>query len=126
MITKEEALSLLAKEAEVDMSKVSDGYHTFEELYEHRNRLFIALCKCLNEMNDYGGDFHVWRSLNHSDGTYFPGWFVLGIETSIDRQITYHMPESLWDDTHFAVTMDKAPEFDGHTPADVLKRLERL
>jgi hypothetical protein len=27
-----------------DKSKISDGYHTFEELYDHRHVLFLTLC----------------------------------------------------------------------------------
>lgn len=34
-----EAIKLLPNAGEV-----SDGYHTFDELYEHRVALFIALC----------------------------------------------------------------------------------
>lgn len=30
-----------------EREKISDGYHDFEELYEHRCRLFIALCNAL-------------------------------------------------------------------------------
>ena len=32
---------------ENEREKISDGYHDFEELYEHRCRLFIALCNAL-------------------------------------------------------------------------------
>jgi hypothetical protein len=28
-------------------SSASDGYHTFEELYEHRAELYIVLCRRL-------------------------------------------------------------------------------
>ena len=31
-----------------DLSKVSDGFHTIQELYEHRVILFIALCKAID------------------------------------------------------------------------------
>ena len=31
-----------------------------------------------------------------------------------------------WEETNFAKTLDKAPEFDGHTPADVLERIKSL
>lgn len=121
-MTKEDAINILIKDAEVDTNKVSDGYHTFEELYEHRIRLFIALCRQLDEA--FLGK--VWRSLLHADGSYLPGWFILGIGTAKGEQITYHLPERFWDSTAFAEPLDRAPEWDGHTPADVLKRLEEL
>lgn len=108
--------------------KVSDGYHTFDELYEHRITLFIALCKKLGEVGDYNyeKDFNVWRSKIHSDGSSFDGWFVLGVGKGKGNQITYHLPMDKWEDCYFAEILDKAPEFDGHTSADVLERLKSL
>ena len=71
--------------------------------------------------------FPVWRSKNHSDGEpAFGGtWFVLGINKEKGKQITYHLPMSKWDETDFAETLEKAPEFDGHTSQDVLERLKK-
>ena len=106
---------------------ISDGYHTFDELYEHRHTLFITLCRLLatkyNLQDDGNG---VWKSKIHSDGTSMPGWFVMGILTIPGQQITYHLPDSKFDECYFAKTLDKAPEFDGHTSEDVLNRLKRL
>ena len=70
----------------------------------------------------------VWRSKYHSDGELAFGgdWFVLGINKESGNQITYHLPIERWEETDFAETLDKAPEFDGHTPDDVLERLKRL
>lgn len=118
-----------------DVGEVSDGYHTFNELYEHRIVLFIAFCKQLNEkinadningvkMAEISGA--IWRSKTHSDGSKWDGWFVLGINREKGIQITYHLPIEKWKETDFAETLDKAPEFDGHTPKDVLERLKDL
>ena len=110
------------KEVAVDTNLISDGYHTFGELYEHRIELFITLCRiCAEEFNS-----PVWVSDKHSDGTSFDGWFVLGIGIEPGTQITYHLPISKWDECFFAETLDKAPEFDGHTSEDVLERLKSL
>ena len=103
-----------------DTNEISDGYHTFGELYEHRITLFIALCK------RYERDISVWRSKLHSDGTSFDGWFVLGIDKREGRQITYHLPIEKWEETNFAEDLNKAPEFDGHKAQDVLNRLANL
>lgn len=105
-----------------------DGYHTFTELYTHRHILFITLCKqILNRyIIKYGDDYNggdIWRSRLHSDGTMFEGWFIMGIYQSQGHQITYHLPIHLWDNTSFAETLSKAPEWDGHKPDDVLIRL---
>lgn len=108
----------------IDTNLISDGYHTFGELYEHRIELWIALCK------QFSGPWHnfVWRSQYHSDGelAFGGGWFVLGIHKEPGKQITYHLPMRYWDQCDFAEVLDKAPEFDGHTAADVLERLKLL
>jgi len=116
--------------AEGEHLEVSDGYHTFDELYEHRIELWIAVCRLQKTVyGEFGGvkDFRaVWRSKLHSDGTGFDGWFILGIRPEARRQITYHLPISRWDDTDFAETLEIAPEWDGHTSDDVLNRLKEL
>lgn len=110
-----------------------DGYHTFDELYEHRIRLWIAVCKSHDraERAEDGGPWSTsfsdaWRSRKHSDGSAFDGWFLLGLFDSPGEQITYHLPDRFWGACDFAVTRDTAPEFDGHTSADVLERLAKL
>jgi hypothetical protein len=112
-----------------------DGYHTFDELYDHRFALFIALCKSLLEHSEdlyvdgqvtpyrNGG---IWRSKLHHDGSSFDGWFIMGIRTDHSKQITYHLPLSKWDETGFAYTLEVAPEWDGHTSDDVIERLKNL
>src|SRR5688500_15781523 len=98
---------------------ISDGYHTFGELYEHRNNLFIKLCKTHPEIP-------TWRSKLHSDGTGFDGWFIIGMYKEKGKQISYHLPLSMWEETNFAETLEKAPEFDGHKSKDVLERIKNL
>lgn len=100
-----------------------DGYHTFNELYDHRITLFIAFCK-LYEDTHFPQE--TWRSKLHTDGTMFDGQFILGIFQEIGKQITYHLPLSRWDETDFAQTLDRAPGFDGHTSDDVITRLKRI
>lgn len=117
MKNKEEAINALIKEA--DKGKISDGYHTFEELYKHRNLLFIRLSKKIREDNTT----HVWRSIRQSDGVMDKDWFIMGINKDPGEQISYHLPISLWEKTMWAETLDKAPEYDGHTSEDVLTRL---
>lgn len=99
-----------------------DGYHTFDELYDHRIELFIGLCRKIA----YKGDREIWRSKLHADGTSYDGWFILGINKSKGSQITYHLPDKEWENTHFAEKLETAPEFDGHTSDDVLERLKKI
>lgn len=104
-----------------------DGYHTFTELYDHRITLFIALCKQINQQ-PYDDDmkFGVWRSKTHSDGGVWDGWFILGIGMKDGSQITYHLPIERWDETYFAVDLETAPKWDGHTSDEVITRLKNL
>lgn len=106
-------------------SNTSDGYHTFNELYDHRIELWIALCRTLAKL-EYNRPL-VWMSRLHSDGTAFDGWFVLGVNQWRGGQITYHLPDTRWEECEkFANVWDYAPDFDGHTSMDVLKRLKAL
>lgn len=105
-----------------------DGYHTFDELYDHRITLFIALCEVVAAGGFYKNP-QVWRSKKHSDGKLCFGTgtqFVLGMNKEVNKQITYHIPVERWDQTDFAETLEQAPEWDGHTSEDVLNRLKYL
>ena len=115
---KDKKIKLDLKSIENEVS-ISDGYHTFDELYDHRITLYIALCKSLKNGN-------VWRSQIHSDGSNYEGWFLLGVFFQKGMQITYHIPNERWIETEFADTLKIAPEFDGHTSMDVLERIKRL
>lgn len=114
----------LIKQEGIDTNLVSDGYHTFGELYEHRVALFIALC---NVMMDHSIiEFGVpWKSKKHSDGSEWQGWFIAGINAESGKQMSYHLPTSKWELLK-SLEVDKAPEWDGHTPQDVLERLKSI
>lgn len=117
----------IAKNNAVNANEVSDGFHTFGELYDHRITLFIALCKVLVQVSGHN-DENVWRSRRHSDGelAYGGGCFVLGIGIAEGQQITYHLPDSRWDECAFAEEFRVAPEWDKHSSIDVLERLKAL
>jgi hypothetical protein len=119
-MNKEEAINILIKDCYAPA--ISDGYHTFQELYDHRHALYISLCK----ITQSAGNHVVWRSLKHSDGTQYKDWFILGIGLLAGTQVTYHLPYSMWEETLFADTLDYAPLFDGHTSQDVLERIKKL
>lgn len=104
---------------ETEVGKVSDGYHTFDELYEHRCILFVALMKTNPKIS--------WRANNHDDGSMFEGeWFVAGMNLPTG-DITYHLPQWTWKmlDNVGIKTSNLAPKWDGHTPRNVVKRLEK-
>ena len=111
--------AILGPEAE----NVSDGYHTFKELYDHRIALYMALCNIISQL----GTGLVWKSQKHADGEpAYDGWFVLGLFTEPGRQISYHLPMSQWGKCYFAEEMERSPSYDGHTSEDVLARLSLL
>lgn len=113
--------------AEGEELEVSDGYHTFDELYEHRYALFIALqsayCRISEEWGYEGNE--TWKSKLHHDGTMFEGMFIAGIFVDEGQQITYHLPLSYWDETYGKI-LEKAPKWDGHTSDEVIQRLKNL
>ena len=96
---------------------LSDGYHTFNELYHHRAILFSVIC---NSMPD-----KAWKSKLHDTGDMYDGMFIVGIETP-EGQATYHYDiEPYWD--MFKVKeLEKAPKWDGHTPQVAIDRISKL
>ena len=96
--------------------QISDGYHTFDELYEHRALLFLALMKARPEL--------AWRARRHADGSGEEGWWIGGLRLPAG-EITYHLPDALWPllDGVPLETRERAPAWDGHASADVLARL---
>ena len=69
-----------------------DGYHTFDELYDHRITLYIALLRTQTKFSYIGAERRPWRTKAHSDGSLWDGWFILGIGLEKGKQITYHLP----------------------------------
>ena len=120
--SQEEAINQIIAAGPVDTNIISDGYHTFGELYDHRAVLYITLCRFIAK----AGSGLVWRSFKHSDGSVYNGFFILGIGILPGKQITYHLPEKYLEMTLFASQRTFAPEFDGHSSKDVLERLNNL
>lgn len=107
--------------------EASDGYHTFTELYDHRIILFLALCRYFIQGKASYDSRNVWISKLHHDGSNYDNWFIMGIGKKAGNQISYHLPEKYWDEaSKNAEILDRAPEWDGHSPNDVLERLKNL
>lgn len=114
--------SALAVKEALDANKISDGYHTFKELYEFRKVYNAAL------FNEYAsqGKYGVHKSLKHSDGEkcFGGGWFIV-MATLPTGQISNHYETKDWD-MFKCETRDRADKWDGHTPQDVVSRLVSL
>lgn len=97
-----------------DVEKMSDGYHTFADLYEQRLILSAALAK--NNPN-------AWKSKRHEDGSvpFGGGWFIMGFDTD-EGCYTYHYELKDWD-LFQCKELDKGKPWDGHTSKDVRRLL---
>ena len=98
------------------VDQVSDGYHTFKELYDHRHALWMLV---LLHNRD-----HAFKTRKNQDGKEWPGWFIAGMNTPFG-QITYHLPEKLWNKLSVP-ERERNADYDGHTPASALKRILEL
>ena len=108
-----------------DVSSISDGYHTFGELYEHRHALFIALMASHPELS--------WYSLTHNDEGNTPcyeGYFIAGINIPILvngrrawTQASYHLPIKYLETVRVFYPQSLQPKYDGHTSNDVVERI---
>jgi len=97
---------------------VSDGYHTFNQLYHQRAVLFAALVN-LNQNR-------AWKSWKHEDGKYcFDSnmeWFIVGIDTP-SGSYTYHYEKKYWD-LFNCRELECGKHWDGHTEEDVTRLLD--
>ena len=103
-----------------DMGEVSDGYHTFNELYEYRMLYNAAL---FNEFAKQGL-YDVHKSRKHSDREYPFGdsnWFIVMAELPTG-QISNHYEMKDWDKFQIP-EKPLANKWDGHSPRDVTERL---
>lgn len=112
------------------MSEVSDGYHTFDELYKYR---MLYHANWVNELYDNGfqhisdeavAHWDLHKSRKHSDGEdcFGGGWFIVSI-TLPTGQVSNHYPDEYWD--FFRIdSRKKASKWDGHTPEEAAQRLE--
>jgi hypothetical protein len=104
------------------VGKVSNGEHTFNELYALSYAFFIALChKCWDKDIPSPRRCIVWKSLKHQGGGMYEDYFVAGIELP-GGPISYHLPIELWDMLKVPA-LDKAPPYDGHTLDQIVERL---
>lgn len=99
------------------IGEISDGYHTFNELYDHRAKLFSVIC------NTYKS--RAWKSKLHDDGSMYDGMFIVGINTP-KGQATYHYDIEPYWKLFDVVELPKAPIWDGHTPTEAIDRILSL
>lgn len=113
MRAREEAICKVA--GIKDIGDLSDGFHTFNQLYYQRMMLFATIVKQNRD--------RAWKSLRHEDGElcFGGGWFIVGIDTP-EGSYTYHYEDnyySLFD----CVELKRSKHWDGHTEKDVTRLL---
>lgn len=111
------AIDLINNPSLLVTGDTSDGYHTFNELYHHRAVLFSVIVKAFPDQ--------AWKSRKHHDGSMYDGMFIVGIETP-NGQASYHYDINPYWDMFQCKELEYAPEWDGHTPAQAIARIEKL
>lgn len=98
-----------------DLGELSDGYHTFNSLYEQRCILFATI---VNQNKD-----KAWKSYKHEDGQlcFGGGWFIVGIDTP-EGSYTYHYENKYWN-LFKCQELECGKKWDGHTDKDVSRLL---
>ena len=98
-----------------EIDDLSDGFHTFRQLYYQRMMLFATIVKQNKDK--------AWKSLRHEDGElcFGGGWFIVGIDTP-EGSYTYH-----YEDNYFSLfdceELECGKHWDGHTEKDVIRLL---
>jgi hypothetical protein len=114
------------------IGQVSDGYHTFDELYHYRalynaaffNQLYDIHRRYASNIDDADLGTVPIKSWRHSDGEYCfgGGWFIVMVNLPTG-QISNHYEAKYWD--MFQISEAKLGfEWDGHTPQEAAERLE--
>ena len=106
-----------------DVENVSDGYHTFDELYRFRmlyNAGFFNLLAKLDECE-------VYKSEKHYDGEYPFGENKMFIVSAMlpTGLISNHYSLEYWDLFKVRAVDKSIFEYDGHDSSDVVSRITR-
>jgi len=145
-MNKLQAVQELVNGLTTERGQISDGYHSFDELYEFRklyNALLFnewgkspklitefvktpnGLIKQITKASEYQYDVH--KSIRHNNGElcFGGGWFVV-VAVLPSGQITNHYKMEDWDLFKIPEVEKAKYEFDGHTIKDVVERMLNL
>ena len=111
------------QEGKEDKGEISDGYHTFNELYEFRKMYNAAAFNAWAKE----GLYDVHKSKCHSDGLpcFNGGWFIV-MAVLPSGQVSNHYRLEDWDLFQCPEELFVKYPYDGHTAQDVLTRLEEV
>ena len=130
-IPQEEFVNRIIKDREkkfgLNTNLISDGSHTFGELYHERATWFAIFMynymdltqirdgKRAASLGKYYKELFIplygWKSKLHHDGSMYENYFIVGVtDKDTGRQFTYHYHISYWD--FFDVDeLERAPEW---------------
>ena len=101
-----------------DMGEISDGYHTFNELYYYRMLYNAAFFNLLPK-----GWVHKSKRHHTGEECFGGGWFIV-MANLPTGQVSNHYELKDWD--LFKVPEKEfADEWDGHTPQEVAERIKK-
>lgn len=109
---------------------ISDGYHTFDELYYYRmlynSNMVNLLVLCKANLRQVFKDFDVIKSKKHFDKQpcYGGGWFIVVIKTPWG-QISNHYKLEHWDNFKCRA-VKHAWKWDNHTMKESTERMIKL
>lgn len=103
---------------------VSDGYHTFDELYEHRLLLNASL---FNEWY-INNKYNCHKSLKHHDGSlpFNSNEYFIVCALLPTGLISYHYKKEYWNLFKIPATDKALFKYDNHNGFDVINRLKSL
>lgn len=107
------------KSANLSVKDISDGHHTFRELYRQRLILFCTICNLFSNLS--------WKSKKHFDeenDPMFEGDFIAGINTP-EGIASYHIKLEYWNLFNIP-EIERAPKYDFYSSDDVLERILSL
>ena len=107
----------------IAVGECSDGYHTFNELYEFR----LIYNAVLFNAWAVSGIYDTHKSEKHFEGDkcFGGGWFIV-VAILPTGQISNHYPMKDWDKFNLPSYDCAKYPFDGHTSKDVVDRLKDL
>lgn len=109
MRKRERAICKVAKVD--DIGELSDGFHTFNQLYHQRAMLFSVIVNQNKEK--------AWKTHCHENGEpcFGGGWFLVTIDTPAGAY-GYHYEDKYWD-IFDCEEIEKAKPWDGYTEKNV-------
>lgn len=114
-----ELIQISKKEEHINIKEISDGHHTFQELYNQITILWAIMCNTHPTLS--------WKSKKHDgeeNNPMFNGDFIVGINTP-NGTATRHIKLEYWD--LFSIQeLEHALPYDGYSPEENTERLLSL